>query len=77
MTRDQVVPSPLPESNPKTGSQYLGLSQVVWKADTGEEVQVKPKKRQYTENERMQVGSNRGKVCKEHRQKKQKVCGNW
>lgn len=70
---NHAVVSTVPKSISSTGSQASGMSQVIWKADTGEEVQVMPKKRQYTERERMQVGNNRGKVCKEHRQKKQKV----
>lgn len=68
-----IVRSPLPKSIPNSGSQSAGMSQVIWKADTGEEVHLKPKKRQYAEAERIKVGTNRGKVCEEHRQKKQKV----
>jgi len=73
VSNDHIVLPPLPKSISSTGSQPSGMSQVIWKADTGEEVQVKPKKRQYTERERKDVGSNRGKVCKEHQRKKQKV----
>jgi hypothetical protein len=73
VSNDCIVLSPLQKSISRTGSQPSGMSQVVWKADTGEEVLVKPKKRQYTERERKDVGNNRGKVCKEHQRKKQKV----
>jgi hypothetical protein len=70
---DHVGATPVSKSVLRTGSLSSGMSQVVWKADTGEDIQLKPKKRQYTERERKDVGNNRGKVCKEHRQKKQKV----
>jgi hypothetical protein len=74
VNQESGVPTALQKTIPAPGLQQSGISQVVWKADTGEEIQNTSKKRQYTKAERDKVARNRGNVCEDHRQKKQKVC---
>lgn len=71
--QEREIVQSLPKYTPTTELDQSGISQVVFKVDTGEEIQNASRKRQYTKAERERVGRNRGMVCEDHRQKKQKV----
>jgi|HubBroStandDraft_4_1064222.scaffolds.fasta_scaffold191875_1 hypothetical protein len=53
------------------GTLIPGVSK--WKLGSTSDGKVVPKKRQYTKEEKEEIGKNRGNVCEAHRRRKQKV----